>query len=267
VTLHGLYAFNDGISITDRVKKIEKDFLKYAKANNIPITVISTGVRLTILNFLGLKDSKNFSVITNSFNLIIDNKKEEINLRKKYKIKSNSKIMISVGNIGRRKNQEQIIRAYSMLPISVKENLVILFFGYDTTDSKFKSKLLSSVSVSNLKYCGDIPKNDLSGVYSQADYVILASISEGFGLSIIEGFSFGVPCITFSDLDAVLDLFDEKSMYLVENRSDEALAKGIEAFVNIEWDKNEIIKHSQKFTIEKMALNYIDVFVQVIEKS
>jgi len=263
VTLHGLNSFSDSTNISESGRKIEKDFIINAAANNISTTVISTGIRKTIMNFLSIKDSQNFQVITNSFHINNSNKKR-FNLRRQYRIDESAKIMLSIGNIGRRKNQIQIIRAFNKLPLEEKQNLFILFCGYDSKESGFKEEINKLELSSHLIYCGDIPKDELTGFYQQSDFVILASISEGFGLSLIEGFSFGLPCITFSDLDAVEDIFHSDAVLLLKERTDEALAQGIMEFVSKSWDKEKIKIHSKKFTMAKMATNYINYFKHLI---
>ena len=40
----------------------------------------------------------------------------------------------------------------------------------------------------------------------------------------MEGFAYGVPSLTFADLNAVFDIYDETAMLLCHERSDEALS-------------------------------------------
>jgi glycosyltransferase involved in cell wall biosynthesis len=174
--------------------------------------------------------------------------------------------MVCVGNIGIRKNQGQIIKAYLTLPQTIKKNLVILFLGVDTTNGKFQHDINKTNFTDQLIYCGNIPKKDLPYYYSQADYNIVASISEGFGLSIIEGFVYGLPCLTFSDLDAVPDLFHQNTMLLVNNRIDKALADGIENMIKTNWDKKFIQEHAQRFSLEKMAEEYANFYGKIINE-
>ena len=68
----------------------------------------------------------------------VSGKMIEINsdIREKYKISYEKKIMLCVGNIYPNKNQFQVVRAYSMLPESIKNKLVILFLGNDCTSGE-----------------------------------------------------------------------------------------------------------------------------------
>ncbi len=112
--------------------------------------------------------------------------------------------------------------------------------------------------------CGNIPKEEVRDYYRQADYNIVASISEGFGLSIIEGFVLGLPCVTFSDLDAVKDVYHPAAMILVNERTDEALKDGMVDILNRNWDKAFIKDFAQGFSFEKMAEKYINFYKHII---
>lgn len=260
VTLHGLYSFSNSTGASEKQKQMEKNFLVEAYEKKIPVTVISSGIKRTIFDFLNKIHQNNFEVITNGCNIETDNLHNNLNIREKYQIPPAKKIMVCVGNIGIRKNQGQIIEAYLTLPQTIKKNLVILFLGADTTNGQFQNDINKTNFADRLIYCGNIPKKDLPYYYSQADYNIVASISEGFGLSIIEGFVYGLPCLTFSDLDAVPDLFHQNAMLLVNDRNDKALAGGIENMITTNWDKKFIQEHAQRFSLEKMAEEYVNFY-------
>lgn len=48
LTLHGLIGLNDSVSAPAYEKQIERDFLIKAEKNNIPISVISSGMKARI---------------------------------------------------------------------------------------------------------------------------------------------------------------------------------------------------------------------------
>ena len=109
---------------------------------------------------------------------------------------------------------------------------------------------------------GFLTHKKVDQILEQANLNVIASKDEGFGLSIIEGYSHGVPTVTFSDLDAVPDLFDNQAMVKVEGRSDDELATGIEEGLNKQWDRSWIREYAKSFSIAKMAEQYIKVYSQ-----
>ena len=94
----------------------------------------------------------------------------------------------------------------------------------------------------------------------------MSSISEGFGLSIIEGFVYGKPTVAFADLAAVPDLYHEKAMVLVKERSDIALANGMLKVMNNNWDATWITKYAENFSFEVMAKRYLNVYQKIVDR-
>lgn len=267
VTLHGLNSISDSIINTSPKKKqMERDFLVKAENINIPVSVISGGIKKQILDLLKINCTQNFHIITNGCRVEERENKKQFDLYKKYDIGQSKKIMLCVGNLCERKNQIQVINAYSKLSKYYQENLSVLFLGNDTTGGQIKNRIEKLGLAKELILCGSIPKTEIGNFYRQADYTVLASKSEGFGLSIIEGYQFGLPNLTFKDLDAVLDVYDDKTMITIEERTDEALAEGMKKIMEMEWDKKYITKIAQRFSLMEMGTKYIDLYNKIINE-
>ena len=71
--------------------------------------------------------------------------------------------------------------------------------------------------------------------YNQADGVVLLSVAEGFGLSLIEGMHFGLPCMMPDDLDAFEDIYTPESVVCISKRKDKDLAVGLEELFRRVW--------------------------------
>lgn len=265
VTLHGLNSFSSSIKISEREKRIERNFLAYAEKTKLPVTVVSSGVRDKILNYLKINRCENFDVITNGCDIDLE-KSVTVDIRHFHGIDNEKKIILCVGRIDNNKNQVQIIRSFSEINPGLREKLVILFLGADGSKGEFQKTLRESEFNSQLIFCGFTPKEKLAAYYEQADFNIVASIHEGFGLSIIEGFGYGLPCLTFEDLDAVSDLYHHNAMVLVNSRTDDKLGKGIEKLVSNDWNKEFIKKYSDKFSLKNMADKYIEFFKSQIRE-
>lgn len=263
VTLHGLNSFSDSVQMECGEKKFEKDFLQCAYENNIPITLISTGMLNDIKDYLGVHgEIKYFQVIPNGTD--ISEKTCVLDIRQKYEINGNKKIMLCIGNLSKRKNQVQVVRAYALLPEEIKSRLCILFLGKDATNGEVKHKICELCLEHNLILCGNVSKYEIGSYYKQADYTVLASISEGFGLSIIEGFVYGLPNLTYADLDAIEDLFDEQAMLVIAERCDETLMEGMTQMLSKDWDRKYIKQHAKKFSLECMAQEYVSFYRGVV---
>ena len=113
---------------------------------------------------------------------------------------------------------------------------------------------------------GFLSHEELCDVLNQADLNIVASKNEGFGLSIIEAFTHGVPTVSFSDLDAIPDLYNEKAMIIVNRRGDLDLSLGIDAGLKKDWDKTWIREYSKRFSLERVAQSYLHEYEKVLSK-
>lgn len=188
-----------------------------------------------------------------------------MDIREKYRIPEISKIVLYAGNISRNKNQEQMIRAFCLLPDALKVSTYVLFCGRNIEEGyQLNDFIEESGYKKNLIICGNINKEIMPCYYQQSDAVILLSKAEGFGLSLVEGMHFGLPCMTFTDLDAFEDIYDEHAVVGITERSDIKVAQGIEILLLKKWEKEVIKQYSKKFESEIMVNNYINKYKEVI---
>ena len=264
VTLHGLNSFSDNVELSKSVKKLERDFLYSVRKDRIPLILISSGISRKINDYLGISEAFNQYVVTNGCNTLISSTEKGIRL--KYNLSADDFIILYVGNITYNKNQVQLLRAYSILPFEYQKRIKILFIG--DYNNKFGQEILDMIIDSKLEksvfLCGVVDKMDVSSYYVECDATCMTSIAEGFGLSIIEGFSYGLPSITFSDLDAVSDVYSPDAMITLEDRTDIALKDGLIDLVNKNWNKDAIKLHAESFNLEKMCESYISSYKSII---
>ncbi len=264
-TLHGLNSFSDSIHIEEACKRCERDFLNEVRERIIPLTVISTGIKQMIANALGVIELNNIFVVTNACSISSCNSKQYIDIRAKFGLPVASKVILYVGNISYNKNQQQMIESFELMPSCLCENTFILFLGRDIEPGyEVGSLIRSSKYPEHLILCGNVDKELMENYYEQSDGVALLSHEEGFGLSLIEGMQFGLPCIAHKDMYAYEDIYDSKAMIGINDRTNESVALALEALLTTKWDKNSIVKYAEKFGMESMANQYIDCYKKVI---
>lgn len=254
VTLHGLISVEDSVVASSQDKFIERKFLKFAYENQIPITVISSGIKRRIEKILCVENCCNVNVVKNATNIRITNNGSE--LKSIYGLANDAKIFISIGNITQNKNQVQIVRAFNLLPDKTKNKSALFIIGNDTLFGEVQREIVKLGLGKKVFCCGFVPKSEMYKYFEIADINVLASKYDGFGISIIESLVYGIPSVTFNDLDAVEDFYSEDSIILVNQRSDQALAEGMNDAVNKKWDKNKIKNLSSEFDFEQLNYNY-----------
>lgn len=266
VTLHGLIGLNDSVQAARWDKQLEREFLIRAEREQIPVTVISTGIKKRGERYYLNHESANIDVITNGTKVLSKGSNNvKWNLRDKFHLEINTKIGLVIGSICENKNQKQVIDAFASLPQSVKDTTALFICGKDTLNGQLQKYIRELQLDRRVFILGFVKQDVLSQLLKQADLNIVASFTEGFGLPIIEGFIHGVPSVTFADLDAIPDLWNEKAMLLAESRSTEDLSKAIQNALIKEWDREFIKKYAINFSLDQMAKQYQKKYSQILK--
>ncbi len=261
VTLHGLNSFSDSVKLEKAGKQYERDFLKRVVDGEMPITVISTGMKRTIEKEYGVTNCNSITVVCNSYSF--SNEKEiSFSVRKKYGIPLDAKVLLYVGNISVNKNQIQMVKAFDLLQDHLRHQTWVLFCGNNHMgdNASFENAIKQSLNVNHMVLCGGVNKELMPDYYRAANAVVLLSKTEGFGLSLIEGMHFGLPGLMFTDMDAYEDIYNESAVIGVPDRDSQSVAEGIGKLLTNNWEEEIIKKYSQKFESKTMAHNYISQY-------
>lgn len=264
VTLHGLIGLNESVKVSEDERNIEKNFLRYADEKNIPVSVISSGMKNRIEKNYLMHTADNITVITNGTHIPdihkIDDKDD---IRRKYNLSDTCKICVVIGSIMERKNQIQIVEAFAQLDEDIRENCAVFMCGRDMLEGAVEKRISELGCEKRIFTLGFVSHKEIEKILQVADLNIVASLDEGFGLSIIEAYAYGVPTVTFSDLDAITDLYEANAMILVEKRNTESLAEGMKTALEKKWNKEEIRNYSRNFSIENMAALYLESYKKI----
>ena len=235
-------------------KYIEKIF--YNQYNFI--ITITDGVRNNLLDWIGSDFSSKVLNIINGSRFFPY--KERNSLKKCIKF-------ISVGSLIKNKGFERTIKALSQLK---NRNWQYEIVGNGPYKSELE-KLINSLDLKEKVILSGWSSN-LEKKYHNADIMLIPSIYEGFGLVAIEGMSTGLPVIA-SDLIGLNEVVSSSvdSCFLIKDSNNivEWLDQ-IKLCINtLEKDLVHISKesylHSQKFSLEKMTKNYIDLYRKVLK--
>lgn len=291
VTLHGLIGLNDSVSAPAYEKQIERDFLIKAEKNNIPISVISSGMKARIEEkYLG-KKANNITVITNGTKKSDENDtkfiREEGTLTKEkfqeyysdclkqndlypklsdtyaylqYSKKNGKKILFFVGNITKNKNQMQAVEI--LKNTKVFENILLVLWGREVDNGEVRKKIAEYQLHKNVILGGFNDRMDI--FWKFCDVNLFLSLNDGFGLPIVEGYMHGVPCVTFEDLDATQDLYYPEAMLKVKDRSNESVTDTLKIALDKNWKYEEIIEIGNMFSIDIMSEKYVNWYKEVM---
>lgn len=261
VTLHGLNVLG-AHTVSHNMEKHEFEFIRNMAQTNSYVSFVSSGSKNRFLNYLGLS-TRNFSVIPNAFHLNY-NENVNIDIRKKYGLPEVARIILYVGNISQHKNQAGFIDAFSQLDANEIKNVYVLFIGRDNPVASINNNIDKSRFKDHLVQCGFVSKREISEYYLQAYAVALVSKSEGFGLGLVEGFSYGLPGLAVSSMDAIEDIKSDDALVVAKDLTKESIAEGIKQLITHAWDKAKILEHSKKFSMETMGKKYVSLYNTIL---
>ena len=150
-----------------------------------------------IINYWKI-DPQKISVIYNTIGrswLIQIPPQEGLESLNKYKI--NKKFLLFVGTIQPRKNLSRTLEAYQLLPKHIREEYTLVVVGkkgWDCDELIAKLHYLQKENI--IKWLEFVNEKDLRALYQFSSMLLFPSLSEGFGLPIIEGFASKTPVIT-----------------------------------------------------------------------
>jgi len=182
------------------------------------------------------------------------------NIRKKFNIHNDKKVIIYSGRLIKGKNVDLIIKAISVL--KNKQEYVLLILG----DGEEKQNLINLANTLNvhLRITGFISEQEeLFKYYYAGDVLILPSYNESWGLVVNEAMAAGLPVIVSDECGSSLDLVrNGENGFVIHAGSFEDIAKAIEkVFENDNYKQfgatsKQIIKEwnfeNSKLMFEKM---------------
>lgn len=253
VTLHGLVSLDrEATQVSDAEARLERLLMEESDKNGLPVTMIASGMKERMGAVCG-SDLPNVCVVGNfcgrAFEEESRRRRSEGNITP-----GGRRRVLCVGSLGKRKNQRMAIEAIGL----VKGHDVELRIAGDGPERGFLEKL-ALFRGADVRFLGQIDHGRLVEEYVRADLLVMPSLSEGFGLPVLEAYWYGVPAVAFSDQDAFADLYDRDCMVGVGERSVEALVAGLEEALGRTWVREAIFKKAQEFSSRCASASYAEV--------
>ena len=136
----------------------------------------------------------------------------------------NNKNIISVGRLEKEKGFEDLIDVFNIIHDKDKEiklNIVGTGSLYSILQKKIKDLHLQD----NIKLLGFKNIDEINELYSNSSIYLMTSLTESFGLVLVEAMVVGVVPIAFDSARGALEIIENgKNGYLIKNRSKEEMA-------------------------------------------
>jgi 1,2-diacylglycerol 3-alpha-glucosyltransferase len=193
--------------------------------------------------------------------------KEELReLRARYNLTPEDKILIFVGRIGPEKRVAELYNIVS--PVMKKHKHVkMLFVGDGPAHESLQKQAIETGLANQTVFTGFVDWKEVYRLYSLSNLFVTASLSEVHPMTLIEAAICGVPSLARRD-DSYLDLIEEgKNGYLAN--SDEEMTELIEKLINddakLHSFSQEALRISQKFSAENHVNRMEKLYQKVLE--
>jgi len=216
------------------------------------VVAVSEATKRDIVDYLGC-DPEKIKVIYNGYDSSVFNlaNADGGEIARHYRV---TNYILAVGPTYPHKNFEVLLRAYSSLSDSVKENFPLVIAG---GMRKYVDRLKEVISEYNLgrhvKFLGYVPSILMPQLYGSARVLVFPSLYEGFGFPILEAMACGCPVIA-SNVSSIPEvcgdsalLFDPTNetelvgliLKLIgsEELREELVSKGLQQATRFSWDE------------------------------
>lgn len=201
VTVHDIFVFSDeewALEAFDKEQlEYRENFLAAFELAKVILT-ISKNVKDELLQKFPFIDENKVFVTYAGVSEIFQQKEADYEKLIKYNLFPGTKYFLFVSRFDPRKNYKSIVKAFSMLPDSVKKAYKLVFVGGEK--AKRINELYNYVSSlgieDNFIHLDNIPVEDLTEVYNAATALVFPTYAEGFGLPVIEAMKCGCPVLT-----------------------------------------------------------------------
>ena len=212
-------------------------------------------VKKQLINLYGKTISEKIIPIYEGVSYQIKKTKENKSLSKKF-----DSFFIYVGNFYPHKNVEKLIAAFAKVKTSSK----LLLIG---PNDYFSARILHYINImkwaDKINLVSNSSLSDLDFFYKNAKALIHPSLSEGFGLPLIEAMYFNCPIIG-SNIEVFKELLGDNYLSF-DPKSSQDITNKINKFIQNKpkFDYKNIVK---KYSFEKMTNKTIKIYQEALDK-
>lgn len=212
-------------------------------------------VKNQVVEIFGNKYQKKIFPIYEGVNHELIKTKENLELKKKF----SKPFFIYIGNFYPHKNIESLIKAFT----KIKENVQLILIGpKDFFAERLYRFIDKSIHKERFVFSHEFNYQDLVFFYKNASALIHPSLSEGFGLPVIEAAYFNLPIIA-SNINVFKEILGGQYLAFDPNKIEDLRLK-IEEFLKNKpsFDYQKIIN---KFSFEKMTEKTLEIYKKNVE--
>jgi len=183
-------------------------------------------------------------------------------------IKCDSKIILYVGRLIRRKGLEWLIKAINIIVNELNRNDISVVLVGNGEDKTYFRDLVNKYCLNNrVLFLGEMSDCELVHYYKNSNVFVLPSLSEVCPTVVLEAMYFGLPVIA-TDIPGVKDHFNDVAL-LVPPKNENRLADAIIKLLDDEKLKGRLSKTGEelvkrKYTWDVVSREYEKVYIELL---
>jgi glycosyltransferase involved in cell wall biosynthesis len=232
-------------------------WILWAASRCAKIISVSDALRNRILE-LGV-DADKVSTLRNGVDLgFFRPESDRSLLRKKLQIRGFT--LLSGGHLIESKGHHLVIRSLDFLA-----NVSLIIIGSGRMRGELES-LASETGVAHRgRFIGAVSQDELRRYYNAADALVLASSREGMPNVLLESIACGTPVVATPYGGSPEVIINHHAGQLIENRSPDAIAEGVDALRKSYPDRADTRRHAEMFSWQATTDGQLKVFSRLLE--
>jgi len=252
LTVHDL---NFTVKYSGWRRKFKMDELQRQADRADRIVSISNYTRHEILRHLEV-DGKKLSVIYNGLSV------PSLNQQKPF-FAPNKKFFFTIGIIAFKKNFHVLLPILKMF-----EDYVLIIAGNNSGAyaHQIRSKASGLGIADRILLPGEISEGEKQWLYNNCEAFLFPSLTEGFGLPVIEAMAFGKP-VFISKLTSLPEIGGPHAYYFHDFQTDhmiEIIKSGLKDYQDKPEKKEEIKKWANRFSWDTAAKEYLQLYTSLL---
>lgn len=242
-----------------KVKNIIHRLMIMSLAKNSDICIAAGSKSKEYLKMIGVNNSRiKIAFDSSSSPEVIEN----FDLRSKYNIPKDAKLVLYFGRIIKRKGCEILIRSFNQISNEI-ENVYLIICGDGEYMDKCKG-ISKEINLNNVVFAGKINPEVRKIYYSQSNVFVLPSFSldgtvEAWGLTVNEAMECGIPVVATTAVGSAYDIISPENGIIIEENDiiqlKDAIVKILKNIDNIDYKKNCIFT-AKKYSVNEMANSF-----------